>query len=222
VKLDALEAIHTRRSIRQYQDKAVPEDLVQKLLAAAMNAPSARNAQPWQFVVITDRKILQEVPKIQPNAAMAQHAPLGILICGDLRLELSPGYWVVDCAAAAQNMLLAAHALGLGAVWTGVYPRDDRMAGLRQLVGLPEQVNAHSLIIVGYPAEQPPPLDRYRPQGVHRDRWLGGTSFRAVPPEPRQIIAKRIPSQSSLGAASGSDEDVCRIRPPIIPRRRRL
>ena len=168
--MDALEAIHTRRSIRQYQDKAVPEELVEKLLAAAMSA-RARNAQPWQFVVITDRKILREIPKIQPNAPMAGHAPLGILICGDLRLELSPGYWVVDCAAAAQNMLLAAHALGLGAVWTGVYPREDRMAGLKQLVGLPEQVLAHSLIILGYPAEQPPPQDRYRPQRVHHNGW---------------------------------------------------
>jgi nitroreductase len=169
--MDTLEAIHTRRSIRQYQDKPVPEELVQKLLAAAMSAPSARNAQPWQFVVITDREILQKIPKIQPNAPMAEHAPLGILICGDLRLELSPGYWVVDCAAAAQNMLLAAHALGLGAVWTGVYPRDDRMAGLKQLVGLPDQVLAHSLIIAGYPAEQPPPQDRYRPQRVHHNHW---------------------------------------------------
>jgi nitroreductase len=169
--MDAFEAIHTRRSIRQYQDKAVPGELVEKLLAAAMSAPSARNAQPWQFVVITDRKILQQIPKIQPNAPMAEHAPLGILVCGDLRLELSPGYWVVDCAAAVQNMLLAAHALGLGAVWTGVYPREDRMAGLKQLVGLPEQVLAHSLIIIGYPAEQPPPQDRFRPQRVHHNAW---------------------------------------------------
>jgi nitroreductase len=169
--MDALEAIHTRRSIRQYQDQAVPEELVEKLLVAAMSAPSARNAQPWQFVVITDRKMLQEVPKILTNAPMAEHALLGILVCGDLRLELSPGYWVVDCAAAVQNMLLAAHALGLGAVWTGVYPREDRMAGLQRLAGLPEQVMAHSLVILGYPAEQQPPQDRYRPQRVHRNGW---------------------------------------------------
>ncbi len=106
-----------------------------------------------------------------PNAPMAEHAPLGILVCGDLRLELSPGYWVVDCAAATQNLLLAAHALGLGAVWTGVYPNEGRMAGLKQLVGLPEQVMAHSLSIVGYPAEQPPSQDRYRPERVHRNGW---------------------------------------------------
>jgi nitroreductase len=169
--MDALEAIHTRRSIRQYQDKAVPEELVEKLLAAAMSAPSARNAQPWQFVVVTDRKMLQEMSRVNPNAAMAAHAPLGILICGDLRLELSAGYWVVDCAAAAQNMLLAAHALGLGAVWTGIYPRQERMVGFHRLLSLPNEVHAHSLIVIGYPAERPPPQDRYRPQRVHQDKW---------------------------------------------------
>jgi nitroreductase len=169
--MDALDAIHTRRSIRQYQDMAVREELIEKVLAAAMSAPSARNAQPWQFVVVTDRKILREMSKINPNAAMAANAPLGILVCGDLRLELSAGYWVVDCAAAAQNLLLAAHALGLGAVWTGIYPRQERMAGFHRLLGLPEEVLAHSLMVLGYPAERPKSQDRYRRERVHRNGW---------------------------------------------------
>jgi nitroreductase len=169
--MDALDAILTRRSIRQYRDTPVPEELIEKVLAAAMSAPSARNAQPWHFVVVTDREILRQVPKVNPNAPMAEHAPAAILVCGDLRLELSAGYWVVDCAAAAQNLLLAAHALGLGAVWTGVYPRESRMEGFRRLLGLPEQVKAHSLIVLGYPAERPPPQDRYRRDRVHRNRW---------------------------------------------------
>ncbi len=169
--MDALEAIHARRSIRRYQDKPVPEDLVQRVLAAAMTAPSARNAQPWQFVVITDRGILQQVPKVNPNAPMAAHAPLAILVCGDLSLELSRGYWPVDCAAATQNMLLAAHAVGLGAVWTGVYPRDQRMDGFRRLLNLPENIMAHSLVVLGYPAEERPREDRYREDRVHRNRW---------------------------------------------------
>ena len=169
--MDALDAILTRRSIRQYQDMAVREELIEKVLAAAMSAPSARNAQPWQFVVVTDRKILQQMSKINPNAAMAARAPLGILICGDLRLELSSGYWVVDCAAAAQNLLLAAHALGLGAVWTGIYPRQERMEGFHRLLGLPEEVLAHSLIVLGYPAERPKSQDRYQRERVHRNGW---------------------------------------------------
>jgi nitroreductase len=169
--MDALDAILTRRSIRQYQDVAVREELIEKVLAAAMSAPRARNAQPWQFVVVTERKVLQEMSRVNPNAHMAAHAPLGILICGDLRLEVSAGYWVVDCAAAAQNMLLAAHARGLGAVWTGIYPRQERMEGFRRLLGLPDEVKAHSLIVIGYPAERVSEEDRYRPERVHRDRW---------------------------------------------------
>ena len=169
--MDTLEAIHTRRSIRTYVDQPVPEELVQKLLAAAMQAPSARNQQPWQFVVIDDRAILAKIPPFMPNAAMAGKAPLAILVCGDLSLEKSEGYWVVDCAAAVENILLAAHALGLGAVWCGVYPRDKRMEGLRQLVGLPKNVIAHSLVVLGYAAEQIPAEDRYRPERVHHNRW---------------------------------------------------
>ena len=169
--MEALQAIHTRRSIRTYVDQPVPEDLVQKLLAAAMQAPSARNQQPWHFVVIDDLAILAKIPPFMPNAAMAGNAPLAILVCGDLSLEKSPGYWMVDCAAAVENMLLAAHALGLGAVWCGVYPRDKRMEGLRQLVGLPQNVIAHSLVVLGYAAEQIPAEDRYRPERVRRNHW---------------------------------------------------
>jgi nitroreductase len=169
--MDTLEAIRTRRSVRKYEGRPVPEEVVQQLLAAAMNAPSARNQQPWQFVVIDDGRILADVAEINPNAPMARNAPLGILVCGDLSLEKSPGYWVVDCAAAVQNMLLAAHALGLGAVWTGVFPREERMEGLRRLFKLPANVIAHSLVIVGHAAEHPSPHDNYRPDRVHRNGW---------------------------------------------------
>lgn len=169
--MHALEAIRTRRSIRQYQDKPVSQDLVQQILAAAMSAPSACNAQPWQFVVIRDRKILKEVPRVNSHAAMAEHAPLAILVCGDLSLEISAGFWVVDCAAAVQNLLLAAHALGLGAVWTGVWPREDRIDEFRRLLNLPQHVVPHSLIPLGYPAEQPLHEDRYRAERVHHDGW---------------------------------------------------
>lgn len=169
--MDALEAIRTRRSIRQYQSKAVPSELVETALAAAMNAPSACNTQPWHFVVIDDRKILDAVPQVNPHAAMAARAPMAVLVCGDLSLEVPSGYWVVDCAAAVENFLLAAHVLGLGAVWTGVYPRQDRMDGFRRLLGLPENIVAHSLIVVGYPAEQPAHQDRFRPDRIHRNGW---------------------------------------------------
>jgi nitroreductase len=169
--MDTFDAIHTRRSIRKYQGTSVPHELVQKLLAAAMQAPSARNQQPWQFVAIDDRAILARIPTFMPNAPMAAEAPLAILVCGDLALEKSEGYWVVDCSAATQNLLLAAHALGLGAVWCGVYPRKPRMEGLKRLLGLPENVIAHSLVVLGYPAERVPPQERYRAERVRHNRW---------------------------------------------------
>ncbi len=170
--MDLLEAIRTRRSVRKYQNKPVPEELVQTILGAAMAAPSACNAQPWQFVVIRERRLLDEIPKINSYASMASAAPLAILVCGDTSLEISRGYWVVDCAAAVENLLLAAHAIGLGAVWTGVHPQQERVSHFQRLLGLPAQVIPHSLIVLGYPAEQPPHADdRYKPDRVHHDRW---------------------------------------------------
>jgi nitroreductase len=172
--METLEAIFTRRSVRQYQTKPIPDALVHKLLAAAMSAPSARNSQPWRFVVIDDRQALDQVPGINPYAEMARRAPLAILICADPSLEKSPGYWMLDCAAAAQNMLLAAHGLGLGAVWCGVYPRQPRVEGFRRLLGVPEEIVPHSLIVLGYPAVSPPPEDRFQPDRVYRNGWTRG------------------------------------------------
>lgn len=169
--MDVLTAIMTRRSIRTFDERPIPEELCEKLLRAAMAAPSARNAQPWQFIVIDHRATLIEIAARFPNAEPARTAPLGILVCGDLSLELSKGYWVIDCAAAAQNILLAAHGLGLGALWTGVYPRENRVEGLRDIFEIPEHVVPHSLVLVGYPAESPEPLDRFDVKRIHRNRW---------------------------------------------------
>lgn len=169
--MDTLEAIHTRRSVRAYQDRPVPEKVIQQLLAAAMAAPSARNQQPWEFILLTDRKILEQVARINPNAQMAAQAPLAILVCGNLKIEISPGYWVLDCAAAVQNLLLCAHALGLGAVWTGTYPNEDRMDGYTQLLDLPEHIIPHTLVVVGYPAEVPEAQERFNAECIHRNGW---------------------------------------------------
>ncbi len=169
--MDVLEAIHTRRSIRKYDDRPIPAVAAEQLLAAAMTAPSARNGQPWQFVVIDDRALLDACAKICPNAAMIRRAPMAVLVCGDLDLEGSEGYWMIDCSAAVENMLLAAHGIGLGACWCGVYPRPQRMDGLRELFSLPERVIAHSLVVIGYPAEASARKDRYREDRVHRNRW---------------------------------------------------
>ena len=169
--MDALTAIHTRRSIRQYEDKPIPADLVTEILKAAMLAPSARNQQSWEFIAISDAEIRTKIPKICPFAEMVAAAPLAILVCGNLKVETSQGYWIIDCSAATQNLLLAAHALGLGGVWTGVFPREERMDGLTELLDLPEYILPHSLVVLGYPAEQPEQPDRFNPEKIHHNGW---------------------------------------------------
>ena len=169
--MDAIEAILTRRSIRRYRQAPVPEAMIVRVLRAAMSAPSAGNQQPWQFVVVTDPRLRAEIPTFHPYAQMLPNAPVAIVVCGDLRLEHYQGYWVQDCAAATQNLLLAAHAEGLGAVWVGLYPKEDRVRRMQELLALPSQVIPLALIPLGFPAERVPQADRFDLSRVHRDRW---------------------------------------------------
>jgi nitroreductase len=169
--MDAMNAILSRRSIRKYASKPVDRRLVKELLRAAMSAPSAGNQQPWHFVVLDDRELLAKVPSCHPYADMVPGAPLSILVCGDLEREVHKGFWVQDCSAATENLLLAAVALGLGAVWLGVHPRQDRVEGLRKLLGIPDSVVPFALVPVGWPGERKPPSRRYRENRVHANRW---------------------------------------------------
>lgn len=169
--METLHAIFTRRSIRKFQNKEIAEELIIKMLEAAMYAPSARNTQPWHFVVITDRKKLDEIPRLHPYADMCYEAPLAIMICGDLKLEKLEGYIAINCAAATQNLLLAAHDLGLGAVWLGVYPRKERMNALSKFFGIPEDIIPVSLVAIGYPAESKNKPDRFHPERIHYNGW---------------------------------------------------
>lgn len=160
-----------RRSIRKYTDEPVDEALVARLLRAAMAAPSAGDQRPWQFVVVRDRDTLRAVTTFHPYARMLGQAPLAILVCGDTRLEKWPQFWEQDCAAATENLLIEAEVLGLGAVWLGVHPLPERVAGLRRLLGIPDHVVPFALVAVGWPAQRKPPADRYDPSRVHHDRW---------------------------------------------------
>lgn len=166
-----MEAILSRRSIRKFTKEPVSDEIVKELLKAAMSAPSAVNQQPWHFIVIKDRQILDEIPKIQPYSRMLRDAPVAVVVCGDLNLEKAKGFWVLDCSAATQNILIAAQAKGLGTVWLGFYPREDRVKGLQELLGIPEHVIPFSVIPIGYPAEQKPPANRYDELRIHYDRW---------------------------------------------------
>jgi len=169
--MNIIDAIVTRRSIRKYTDKEISDEQINLLLKAAMYAPSAGNNQPWHFVVIDNREIMNELMKVHPYAQMLKEAKLAVLICGDENLELGKGYWAVDCGASTQNLLLAAHGIGLGAVWLGVHPREERKKAIRQLIKLPENIQPFSLISIGYPAEKKPVPERFREERIHRNGW---------------------------------------------------
>jgi len=159
--MELFEGILTRRSIRKYKDKEVSDDLVKKLLEAAVAAPSAGNQQAWHFVVITKRQILDEIPKFHPYSQMLKQAPVAILVCGNLKAETLKGYWIQDCSAATQNILLAAHGLGLGAVWLGIHPVEERINAIKKLLDLPDHIEPLSLISIGYPDEKKEKSSRY-------------------------------------------------------------
>ncbi len=172
--MEALEAIFTRRSVRQYTDEPVSNREIETILRAAMQSPSAVNMQPWHFVVIDDRALLDRIPYFHPYSSFLRGAPLAIVVCGDLeRDKLDASFWIQGCSAATQNLLLAAHAIGLGAVWLGVYPRKERIEGLRRLLQLPDNLVPLNIVSLGHPAESPAQVDRFDPSRVSRNIWSG-------------------------------------------------
>ena len=169
--MEALQAIKTRRSIRKFLDKPVSREMIRELLEAAMFAPSAGNEQPWQFIVIEDPALLDAIPRICATASMCRQSPVTIMVCADSSLSKYPDFWVQDCSAAVENVLLAAHAQGLGAVWAGVYPLKDRVAAFQKHLGLPEEITPFALVAVGFPAETPATPQRYKEDRVHYNGW---------------------------------------------------
>ena len=169
--METLEAIYTRRSVREFTSDPISEADVHDLLRAGMQAPSARNEQPWHFILIDDTELLHAIPKFHPASQMLLDAPLAILVCSDRKLELKRASWLADCSAATQNILLAAHAKGLGGVWLGIFPDADRVMGMQSLLGMPKDIRPVALVAVGHPASIPEPVDRFKPERVHRNRW---------------------------------------------------
>lgn len=162
-----------RRSIRKYSDDPVSSQDLEKLLRAAMAAPSAGNQQSWEFIVIDDKKTLEAMVGFHESGGynMLARAPLAIVVCGNLKKQLHEGYWVQDCSAATENILIAAQSLDLGAVWLGVFPRDNRVAMVKKHLGIPEDVMPLCIISVGHPAENKRPSDRYDASKIHLNRW---------------------------------------------------
>ena len=169
--MEAIECITTRRSIRSYTSEPVAEEVIESVLRAAVAAPSAGNQQPWRFVVLTQRDSLEAAAATTPYGKMLREAAFGLVVCADTRELKHPTMWEQDCSAAAQNALLAAHALGLGRVWLGYWPKMERVTPIKEALAIPEGVEPLAVLAFGHPAEEKPPSDRYEPDYVHRERW---------------------------------------------------
>ncbi len=167
--METIKAIMTRRSVRDFIPDPVSKEDQQILLKAGMQAPSANNEQPWHFIMIDDPVVIHAITEIHPYSKMLLDATLAILVCSQLNLET--GSALQDCSAATQNILLAAHARNLGAVWLGIFPKKERVSGMKKLLGLPESIQPASLIAVGHPVSQLEPVDRFKQDRVHYNGW---------------------------------------------------
>ena len=166
-----IEHILDRRSIRRFTDQKIDPESIKTLLTASMYAPSAVNLQPWHFVVIDQRPMMEKIMEVHPHARMLQTASHAIVVCGDLQQQHDDGYWVVDCGAATQNLLLAAFALGLGSCWVGIHPREARKTAFSKLLSLPSHIKPFALVALGYPEEKKPRPQRFHPEKVKHNTW---------------------------------------------------
>lgn len=169
-----LETIFNRTSIRSYSDQKVEKDQIMTLLKAGMSAPSAVNKQPWEFIVIDDKDLMGKIGDEFKNAGMVKKASCAIIVCGDLKLALegvAQEFWVQDCSAATQNILLAAHSMGLGAVWCGVYPNSERVEALKNLLSLPDNIVPLNIIPIGVREKEQEPKDKWKEDRIHWNKW---------------------------------------------------
>lgn len=172
VFMEAIEAIMSRRSIRKFKQKEISQEHIDVLMAAAMAAPSAVNEQPWHFILVKDRELVEKICGFHNHAQMAMGAPLSIIVCADRKAAKShEAYIFQDCSAAIENLMVAAKALGLGAVWTGVYPNEARMQGFRTLFSLPESIVPFAMIVIGHPDEEKEAKKDYDKSRVHEGKW---------------------------------------------------
>ena len=171
--MEMQEGLLTRRSIRRYvKDKKVETRDLMEILQAGMYAPSAMNRQPWEFLVIDDEEKINHIMQVHPYCSFLKDAGTAIVVCGNLNEQMADNYWMGDCAAATENILLAAHAKGLGTCWCGVYPTEQRMKEFSALLNLPPHVRPFSLVVIGYPESVPPqPQDRFKPAKIHHNAW---------------------------------------------------
>jgi nitroreductase len=170
---ETLNTIYSRRSVRSFTGEAVSRETLTNILRAAMAAPSAVNIQPWAFAVVTKRETLDELCDRLPYAKMLNKAGAAIVVCGvpDKDEVFSKDYWVMDCSAASENILLACHALGLGAVWTAVHVDKERIANVRKILNIPENIIPLNVIPIGVPKEKGKALDKFKEKNIHWEQW---------------------------------------------------
>ena len=166
-----MEAIFTRRSIRRFKNMPVSDEQIKLLMKAAFSAPSARNLQPWEFIVVTDSRRLCEMSDLAPGAKPLKEAALGIVVCANLKKNEQLEYCEQDLAAATENILLEANALGLGGVWIGMHPTPGRAQRLKVVFQLPEYIFPLWMIAIGYPDEEGTVKDKFREEAIHYERW---------------------------------------------------
>lgn len=168
---DALTVIHSRKSVRKYLDKPVTKEQLEILLRAGMAAPTAGDRRPWVFVAVTDRAVLDTLSFSSPNTKMLTNATAAIVVCGDTRKGLKSDVWVQDCSAASENILLAAEAIGLGAVWCGIYLNPEPTAYVKRVLGLPTEIIPLNIISIGWPTGAEKPKNKWDPTNIHWNRW---------------------------------------------------
>jgi nitroreductase len=170
---DALTIIHSRKSVRNFTGQEVNKEFLEKIVKAGMAAPTAVNKQPWSFVVVTDRKTLDSLRDGLPHAKMLDKAGAAIIVCAipEKAFEKKVEYAVIDSTCASENILLAAEALGLGAVWTAAYPYQDRMGFVRKTLNIPDDVIPLNVIPIGYPTGGDKPKDKFKPENIHWEKW---------------------------------------------------
>ena len=163
----------TRRSVRQFEKgRTIPHQDIEDLLKIAMYAPSGYNKQPWEFVVVEDETLKEQITQIHPHASFLKDASAAIVVCGNTEEQLDENFWLLDTSAAAENLLLAIHGKGLGRCWCAVYPYEKRMKEFQEILNLPEHIKPNAMIVLGYPAKIPvQPKDRFKPEKIHYNRW---------------------------------------------------
>ena len=170
--MNTFDAILTRRSIRQYKNKPVPEEVLKKIIKAGMYAPSAMNLQPWDFMIFNTAETISKcIAAVQHGETILKQSPAAILVCGDKKTENNSDYIIQNCSAATQNILLQVHEMGLGACWIAVYPLVDVMTKLREEFKIPESIIPVALVTIGYPAEEKIAEERYAEQKIHFNQW---------------------------------------------------